>query len=127
MGNISKHISAKEVVCQCGCGFDSVSPRLIEAIEDCAAHFEGEKGRRLPVIFTSWNRCFDHNASIGGADRSQHCTGSAVDFRINGIEDDDVAGYLEGKYPDSCGIGRYKGRTHLDVRKNRARWDKRHA
>jgi hypothetical protein len=41
------------------------------------------------------------------------------------VHDDKVADYLEEKYPDKYGIGRYIGRTHLDIRKTKARWDNR--
>jgi Peptidase M15 len=37
-----------------------------------------------PVTVTSTCRSRGHNASVGGAPRSQHLTGDAVDFRVNG-------------------------------------------
>jgi hypothetical protein len=47
-----------------------------------------------------------------------------MDFWIKDVHADDVADYLESKYPSKYGIGRYVGRTHVDVRSDKAyRWD----
>ena len=59
------------------------------------------------------------------AETSKHLDGLAADFIVRGVAADDVATYLEQQYPDRYGIGRYTGRTHLDVREDKARWDRR--
>ena len=41
----------------------------------------------------------------------------------NPISADKVAEYFIELFPASHDIGRYKGRTHIDVRKQKARWD----
>ena len=48
--------------------------------------------------------------------------GNAADIAVKGINPKGVADYLESKYPDKYGLGRYKSFTHIDVRKNRSRW-----
>lgn len=123
---LSKNISDTEpnVACNCGCGFKKVSTALIDMIQDVRDHFNAA------VYFNSCCRCFAHNKNVGGSDGSYHlpdlngaCRGA--DIRVKGVHENDVADYLEKKYPNSCGIGRYIGRTHLDDRGTKGRWDKR--
>jgi uncharacterized protein YcbK (DUF882 family) len=38
-----------------------------------------------PIVITSWLRVPSHNARIGGASKSMHLTGLAVDFNIKGV------------------------------------------
>jgi len=81
---------------------------------------------QYPVRPTSWCRCQEHNARVGGVDGSPHTLGLAVDFLVESVHADAVAAYLEEMYPDRYGIGRYTGRTHLDVKPGLARrWDNR--
>lgn len=126
MGNISKNLSRHEFACQCGCGFDTVDFELAQVIQDSADHFAEKLGvEKVSVFINSGCRCDVHNAIEGGSDKSKHRLGIAADFRIIDVSADDVADYLESKYPDKYGIGRYNGRTHVDVRANKARWDMR--
>ena len=113
------------MACQCKCGFNAVDAELVKVLEDVMDHFEEEQSERLVLIITSGNRCDKHNRSVGGAINSMHTKGMGCDFRIRDIPEDEVADYLEATYPDTYGIGRYTGRTHLDVRPNPVRWDKR--
>ncbi len=125
MGNISTHISRHEIECHCGCGMSSADKRLVEAIEDCVQFFEDREARRLKVFFITWNLCQAHNAAKGGAELSRHPMGLATVFSIEDVKESDVADYLEARWPASYGIGRYDGRTYLDVRDYPARWDRR--
>jgi uncharacterized protein YcbK (DUF882 family) len=38
-----------------------------------------------PIVVTSWLRVPSHNARIGGASKSMHLTGLAVDFNVKGV------------------------------------------
>jgi uncharacterized protein YcbK (DUF882 family) len=115
---VNPFFKRSEFACQCGCGFDAVDAELLEVLTDLREHFD------RPVIINSGNRCQAHNASIGGsAPNSKHTKGIAADVRVKGVHADDVADYLENKYPNKYGIGRYIGRTHIDVRETLARWD----
>ena len=126
MGDLTKNISRSEMACKCGCGFDAADIQLVEAIQDCCNHFAQEQHiDKVVLTITSGNRCKEHNAKEGGAEKSQHVYGKGADFYIRNVSAKDVADYLEGKYPDSHGIGRYSNRTHLDVRAEKARWDMR--
>ena len=123
---LSKNISDSEanIACNCGCGFNKVSTALIDMIQDVRDHFN------KPVFVNSCCRCSTHNKKVGGAKNSFHLpdingVSRGADIRVKDIHADKVADYLEEEYPTSCGIGRYRGRTHLDDRAKRARWDKR--
>jgi len=120
MGDLSEHFSRSEFSCKDGCGFDTVDAELITVLEDVRTSF------RMPVIINSGCRCEEHNKLANGSEKSQHLKGRAADFRVEGLHPDMVANYLERKYFDRYGIGRYDGRTHIDTRSDGpTRWDKR--
>ena len=116
MSDLSEHFSRSEFACRCGCGFDSISPELITVLEDVRMHFGA------PVKINSGCRCEKHNAKVGGVPNSQHVQGIAADIVVIGINTNRVADYLERKYPDRYGVGRYSSFTHIDVRQAKARW-----
>ena len=114
------HFSRKEFECDCGCGFDTVDFELAEVLDDVAHYWPHSR-----VLINSGCRCPQHNSDIGGEPLSQHLKGKAADIVVENIHADKVATYLELKYHDKYGIGRYDGRTHIDVRSIKTRWDKR--
>jgi len=114
------------MACKCGCGFNACDIRLVEAFQDCCDHFAVQtKQEKVLAAINSGCRCAEHNIKQGGSKASAHVKGTAMDFWIKGVPADDVYDYLDKKYPDRFGIGRYNGRTHLDVRATKARWDNR--
>ena len=122
---ISQHFTRQEFRCRC-CNKATADHLLVEALEDCRSHFKTKYPKLdISIKITSGHRCVNHNANVGGAAKSKHLDGIAVDFIVRGVAADDVATYLEKQYPDKYGIGRYTGRTHLDVREEKARWDRR--
>lgn len=132
MGDLTKNLSRSEFACECACGFDTVDIELAPVIQDSANHFAAVENINIRVDITGPNRCKAHNAAVGGADNSQHIYARAADYKLfnrsNGaqIHPDRVADYLEKKYPDKFGIGRYNNRTHIDTRTDGpARWDNR--
>jgi len=116
---LSEHFKRKEFECQCGCGYDTVDHELILVLEDLRVYFS------RPIMINSGCRCMEYNQKVGGSANSLHIEGKAADIRVTGIHENAVADYLEFMYPDKYGIGRYRYRTHIDVRENKARWDKR--
>jgi uncharacterized protein YcbK (DUF882 family) len=120
---LSKHFTAEEFACSCGCGFgleiDDVAPELVCALEVLRLMCDGR-----PVRVNSGCRCPKHNRAIGGVRNSQHLRGTAADIRIDGVAPDVVASQAE-TIDAFGGIGRYDTFTHLDVRERRARWDRR--
>ena len=119
MGDLSEHFNRYEFACKDGCGFDTVDAELIAVLEDLHAHFDAR------VFINSGCRCPTNNSKVGGSSTSKHLGGKAADVRVEGIDADTVAEYLLKKYPGKYGIGRYTGRTHIDVREAPARWDRR--
>lgn len=115
-----QYFKRKEFACKCGkCGGFPVEPdpALLEILVKIRAYF----GK--PVHINSGIRCAAHNADVGGATASQHLKGTAADISVEGVTPERVAIYAETLLPKTGGIGRYKTFTHVDVRKNRSRWN----
>lgn len=153
MGDLTTNLSRYEFDCPCDlpqCSRTPVDYVLADTIQAAADHFAGmavitygEGSFRIAVNVNSGLRCLAYDAEMkgktpadfNGIKVSEHVWGIAADFwfeivllstgtRIR-IEDDQVVAFLEERFPDSCGIGRYDGRTHFDTRPEKARWDNR--
>lgn len=120
MGDISKHFNRSEFSCKCGCGFDTVDAELVMVLENLRDQLKGR-----PIKINSGCRCVRHNAKVGGVNNSVHRTGKAADIVVQGLDADTVADCLEELYPEKYGIGRYPAFVHIDVRKEKARWNRR--
>lgn len=115
---LSANLSRHEFKCKCGnCDYDTVDKELVDVIQDVREHFN------QPVTITSGNRCPTHNASVGGAKTSYHVRGRAADIQVKNISPSEVQEYLDNKYPDKYGLGRYENFTHIDTRTNKGRWN----
>ena len=112
-----KYFSRIEFECQCGCGFDVVDYELGEVLDELREHY------KVPVTINSGCRCKAHNKAIGGAYNSTHTLGKAADVVVKDVPSDDVYEYLNSTYNHKYGVGKYVGRTHIDVRPTKARWD----
>ena len=129
---VSAHFDRKEFACRCGCGLDAVDVELVAVLEDVRMKFQADHiGDRVYVEITSGNRCSSHNAKVGGSLKSQHINCKAADIKVwigwhqRQVSPDEVADYLDHIYGQQYGIGRYDSWTHIDVRRNRSRWDNR--
>ena len=109
--------SREEFACKCGCGFNTVDTELLDVLIDLKHEFN-----YATVLITSGNRCESHNESVGGAKASQHMI-SAADLKVCGVNPDTVYNYLDNKYSNKYGVGKYNSRTHIDIREDKARWD----
>lgn len=116
MGDLTKNFSRHEFACKCGCGFDTVDYELVTVLQDVADHFKEQ------VIITSACRCKSYNELVGGSKASKHKLGIAADIVVLNTEPYHVYDYLNVKYFDRYGIGKYEEFTHIDVRGNKARW-----
>jgi uncharacterized protein YcbK (DUF882 family) len=112
----SKYFKRTEFECSCGCQFYAVDAELLRVLEDVREHF----GK--PVRITSGCRCEEHNKRIGGAPKSKHMQGIAVDIQVKDVDAHDVYKYLDDKYPNNYGLGDANSFTHVDVRPCRSRW-----
>jgi uncharacterized protein YcbK (DUF882 family) len=113
---LSTHFKRSEFACKCGCGYSTPDIMLINILEDVRVYF-GQ-----PLTVNSSLRCSAHNASVGGAKNSAHMFGIAADIVVKNIPPAVVHKYLDQKYSDMYGLGKYNSFTHIDVRKPKARW-----
>ena len=114
---LSEHFDSDEFKCKCGNCEQVLPPKeLIDVLEDVREHF----GK--PVIIMSGYRCPAHNKAVGGARYSRHKKADAGDIKVKDTSPNEVQEYLTGKYTDKYGIGSYAYFTHIDIRKNKARW-----
>lgn len=73
-----------------------------------------------PLIITSGVRSEKQNAVVGGADRSAHLTGGAVDFKVPQDRVEACKNLLQNW---SGGFKYYEdGHFHVDIREGKFRW-----
>lgn len=109
-------------------------PDVLKNAEILAEHLEVirlDLGK--PLTVRSWYRCAARNKAVGGAPKSLHLTGAAVDINCGGFSGPDIAKRIERlikdeRIPDG-GLGVYATKPalcHFDVRtvlgKKPARW-----
>ena len=76
-----------------------------------------------PFLITSWYRPPEINRRVGGASRSRHIVGDAIDFYCNGLTGNQVYWALDPWWPGGLGrYGRFPALVHLDAREYKARW-----
>lgn len=114
---LSANFKVKEFACNDGSDVVFVSPALVDVLQKIRNHF----GKS--VIINSGYRTVTYNKKVGGATYSQHLYGTAADIRISGVSPKQIAQYAETLLPNTGGIGIYKNFVHVDVRKNRSRWN----
>lgn len=131
---ITKNFRRHEFACNCGCGFDAVSYKLVENLQTLRNIINAIWDGSL-IYITSGCRCVEYNKQIGGAVGSQHIYGKAADICIRVPYDIPVVSeYRDGKffllpaYAASLaaliepfgqgGIGVYSNYLHVDIRGN---------
>ena len=112
---VSDHFKESELACSC-CGKFILNEELLEVLENVRCHFG------VSVYVTSSTRCREHNKAVGGAVASQHLLGTAADIKVKNVLPVEVYTYLAKEYKGKYGLGCYNNFTHVDVRKNKARW-----
>ncbi len=76
-----------------------------------------------PFIVTSWYRPPEVNRRVGGASRSRHIVGDAIDFNCSGLTGNQVYWALEPWWPGGLGrYSRFPNLVHIDARNYKARW-----
>lgn len=114
---LSANFKVKEFACNDGSDVVFVAPELVEILQKIRNHF----GKA--VIINSGYRTPAYNKKVGGATQSQHLYGTATDIRISGVNPKDIAKYVETLMPNTGGIGIYSNFVHVDVRRNKSRWN----
>lgn len=75
-----------------------------------------------PIMVTSWYRDPVTNRRVGGASRSQHIGGGALDFKVKGLHPSEVQRQLDPWWGSRGGLASASTFTHIDNRGYRARW-----
>ena len=75
-----------------------------------------------PITVNSWYRDPATNRRVGGASRSRHLVGDAVDFVVQGIAPKEVQKSLDDWWGSRGGIASASVFTHIDARGYKARW-----
>ena len=114
---LSENFTVKEFACNDGSDPVFISPELVKVLQKIRTHF----GK--PVTITSAYRTPARNKAVGGTANSQHLYGLAADIKVSGIAPEKVAAYAETLLPRSGGIGLYATFVHVDVRRQKARWN----
>lgn len=115
---VSANFKVKEFACKDGSNIVVISPELVKLLQDIRTHF----GKAVTI--TSGYRTVNYNSKVSGSSaESKHCKGLAADIKISGVSPKTVAGYVETIMPDSGGIGIYSNFVHVDVRRDKARWN----
>lgn len=96
------------------CTSTKVDENLVKYLQKIRNHF----GKSVNV--NSGYRCSKHNASVGGASKSNHMEGKAADICINGITPIEIAKYAESI--GVLGIGVYSWGVHVDTRTSKYFW-----
>lgn len=102
------HFKRSEFSCH-HCGAVKVNSALITKLE-ALRHELGDTS----IVITSGYRCPKHNKAVGGAKRSQHVLGRAVDIKVKHYTPAEV-----GHFAKMIGFGFvkvYKSWVHIDVR-----------
>ena len=113
-----------------------VNKELLYKLLDLQVALEKENYNKSGFSITNGHRHPYYNEKVGGASKSRHIQGEAIDIHIGDIDNNGkyqkadkeiVLNLLENKIIKyQGGIGRYPGTraVHFDVRGYRARWDK---
>lgn len=119
MTKISTHLSLKELACKDGTPYpkefrkDGRAARLADLFEDIRA-LAGNK----PIIIHSAYRTVTWNRKIGGAPKSQHLEGRALDLKHTTLSNDEFYEIIKANVAGLGigGLGRYKNFVHVDIR-----------
>lgn len=74
----SKYFKQREFACKCGCGFNNISPLLVQKLDTIRETLD------MPLKIHSGCRCEEYNKKVGGKADSAHTRGFAADVGING-------------------------------------------
>ena len=113
---LSENFKVKEFASTDGADPIFISPQLIMVLQRIRSHFN------KPITINSGYRTHARNNTVNGAKFSQHLYGTAADIVVSGISPIEVTKFAETLLPNTGGIGTYSTFTHIDVRKEKARW-----
>lgn len=113
---LSKNFTSIEFDCHgkgC-CSSTKIDSKLVNYLQQIRDYF----GKAVSI--NSGYRCVKHNASVGGASKSNHMDGEAADIRITGKTPIELARVAEKL--GILGIGVYNWGIHIDTRTTKYFW-----
>ena len=113
---VSTNFKVREFACNDGSDPIFIDSELVTVLQKIRTHFGAS------VTITSAYRTPTRNKAVGGTAYSQHLYGKAADIKVKGVTPGKVANYAEKLLPNSGGIGVYSTFTHVDIRRDKARW-----
>ena len=130
---LSEHFHEREFLCTCrgrycsGLPEDGIDPKLVTLLETIRELVDS------PITLNSGYRCPKRNRDVGGAKSSQHMNGTAADITASGLSPSKVRRIARKAFRKlrrtnpafkglGFGLGKYSKFTHVDTRRNRARW-----
>ena len=133
---LSPHFSPSEFHCTC-CGEGTPKTKLVNFLEAIRFIFTDRMSPApVKLLITGPLRCREHNSEVeGAAPESRHIFpdyADGVDIKLYSatptgawiqINPDEVYKVADDLIGDEGGCGKYKGRTHCDVRGYKARWE----
>jgi uncharacterized protein YcbK (DUF882 family) len=114
---LAPHFKVREFACADGSDAVFAAKELVDVLEKIRTHFGNA------VVISSGYRTAAHNKKVGGEKDSQHLYGLAADIAVQDVSPQQVANYAEVLLKNTGGIGRYATFTHIDVRKEKSRWN----
>jgi len=104
-----------EYACKCGncvTSIEDINSNLVYQLQKLRSAFG------LPIQIASGYRCEEHNEKIGGAKRSQHVMGRAVDISTKNLSAADKYRLIQLIFRTGTftGVGIGGGKLHVDVR-----------
>lgn len=109
-----KHFKREDFRCKCGgkyCdGYPAEMCETVVRIADAAREHFGK-----PAHVISGLRCPQHNANEGGVANSQHCSGEAIDLRIDGVDSETLRQFVSQQSGHRYSYRINSTNVHFDV------------
>lgn len=94
-----------------------IDAELVIALQHLRDHLQ------KPITITSSYRSPQRNKQVGGAEKSRHMSGDAVDIAVQGMSPQQLATTIEHVLGENIGLSVYKdGHVHVDLRGYKQRW-----
>ncbi len=118
MGDISLNLNKSEIACKCGCNTTIINNSLVSLWQAIRT----DLGGRIKIL--SWCRCKKHNQAVGGAPKSFHLIGWAIDMTPLDNTLAELHRACERHNPHGLGIYSDEGMIHIDMGLRYQRWIK---